>query len=169
MPRAIDLVVTRCGSRYRGRYFPCSVGRGGIGRKSGEGDAITPMGRWRIVGAGYRADRMPRPDVPFRANPIGPADIWSDDALDPAYNQGFAARNHPYSHEAVRRGDRLYDLVAMLDFNWPDPVAGAGSAIFLHAWRKPRYPTAGCVAFAPEVLRFILESWVPDARVIIRN
>lgn len=168
IPKAHDLVVSAWGARYRGRHFPCAIGRGGIGYKQGEGDGITPLGHWRIAGAGYRADRMPRPDFTVPTRIIGPADIWSDDARDPAYNNGFAARNHPFSHEALSRSDPLYDIFAILDFNWPYAVPGAGSAIFLHSWRKPRHPTEGCIAFPPDVLRFILTSWNPRAYVVIR-
>jgi L,D-peptidoglycan transpeptidase YkuD (ErfK/YbiS/YcfS/YnhG family) len=167
-PRAVDLVVTAAGARYRGQVFPCSVGRGGIGVKRGEGDGITPLGRWRIGELRYRADRMAPPITGLPVAPIGPADIWSDDPTDPAYNLERTARDYPFSHERMFRADPLYDLVAITDFNWPEAVPGAGSAIFLHAWRKPRHPTAGCVAFAPPVLRFILESWVPEARLVVR-
>jgi L,D-peptidoglycan transpeptidase YkuD (ErfK/YbiS/YcfS/YnhG family) len=168
MQRACDLVVTQTGARYRGRVYPCAVGRGGIGVKRGEGDGITPVGTWRIAEVRYRADRIVAPAAAMPMAPIGPADIWSDDPADPNYNRERTARAYPFSHERMFRADPLYDLVAITDFNWPNAIAGAGSAIFLHAWRKPRHPTAGCVAFAPPVLRVILESWVPEARIVIR-
>lgn len=168
MVKNCDLVVQRWGARYRGQFFPCSIGRGGIGEKKVEGDGITPKGNWRIAAAGYRADRVPNPAFRFPSWQIGPSDIWSDDPNDPLYNHGLSARSHPYSHEAQRRADPLYDIFAVLDFNWPDAVAGAGSAIFVHSWRKPRHPTEGCIACSPQVLRYILESWEANARVIIR-
>jgi L,D-peptidoglycan transpeptidase YkuD (ErfK/YbiS/YcfS/YnhG family) len=164
-----DLVIGKWRARYCGQTFPCAVGRGGIGIKVGEGDGITPVGRWRITGGGYRADRLVAPSVGFAMHQIGPGDIWSDDADDPDYNHHVVARAHPYSFENLRRADPLYDIYAILDFNWPVAIPGRGSAIFLHAWRKPRHPTEGCVAFAPNVLRYILESWQLSARVIIKN
>ena len=165
--RPWDLVVTRWGARYRGHLFVCAVGRGGIGEKRGEGDGITPAGRWRIAGFAYRADRARSPLSTLPHWPSGPRDIWSDDPRDPGYNNRASTRDHPFSHERLFRPDPLYDLVAVLDFNWPEAVPGAGSAIFLHVWRKPRHPTEGCIAFAAPVLRFILESWNPAARVVI--
>jgi L,D-peptidoglycan transpeptidase YkuD (ErfK/YbiS/YcfS/YnhG family) len=168
IPRACDLVVSRWHARYRGRTFPCSIGRGGIGVKQGEGDGITPIGRWRIAEFGYRADRLREPAAGLTHHKIGPRDKWSDDPRDPAYNHRVTTHNHPFSHESLRRPDPLYDMYAVLDFNWPDSVAGAGSAIFLHLWRKPRHPTEGCVAFAPDILRYILATWQPSARVVIR-
>lgn len=164
--RAIDLVVNRSGARYRGLHLPCTIGKGGIGHKRGEGDGITPIGRWRIAEVQYRADRI-SPPAGWPPIPIGPADIWSDDPDDPAYNHGLRSRRHPFSHEAMFRGDPLYDLVGILDFNWPKARPGAGSAIFLHCWRSPHHPTAGCIAFAPPILRHILETWVPEARVVV--
>jgi L,D-peptidoglycan transpeptidase YkuD (ErfK/YbiS/YcfS/YnhG family) len=168
IPHASDLVISQHGARYRGGFFPCSVGRSGIGVKRGEGDGITPIGRFQIAGAGFRPDRLPPLNACFPSHTIGPGDIWSDDPRDPHYNHGLSARNHPFNHEALRRADPLYDMFAVLDFNWPKAVPGAGSAIFLHVWRKPRHPTEGCIAFEAPVLRYILESWTPKARVVIR-
>lgn len=62
----------------------------------------------------------------------------------------------------------MYDLVAVLDWNRRPVVAGRGSAIFLHVWRKPRHPTAGCVVFRPGDLAWILARWTPRDRVVVR-
>ena len=164
-----DLVVTRWGARFLGRRMPCAIGRGGMRRDKREGDGATPVGTWHLVGGMYRADRVPLPGGSLGLRPIGHGDIWSDDPADPAYNHGLSAPGHPFSHERMRRGDRLYDLVLMTDYNWPAAVPGWGSAIFLHRWRKPRHPTEGCVAFAPKDLRWIAARWSTRSRVIIRG
>ncbi len=139
-----DLVVGRWGARFRGRWFPCAIGWGGIGEKRAEGDGITPTGRHRIEAVLRRPDR-----VCGRGTPIGIGDGWSDDPSDPDYNRRVR-RPHRFGHEALRRADRMYDLVAVLDWNRHLPVKGRGSAIFLHVWRGPRQPTAGCIAFRRE-------------------
>jgi L,D-peptidoglycan transpeptidase YkuD (ErfK/YbiS/YcfS/YnhG family) len=159
------LRVGRWGARFMGRFMPCAVGRGGIGAKRAEGDGITPEGVRRIEVALRRARCGARArGVALRV--IGPFDGWSDDPTDPAYN-GPVRRPHGFSCEALHRPDRVYDLVAALDWN-RDPVEpGRGSAIFLHAWRGPRRPTAGCVAFAPRDLAWILARWTPRSRVLI--
>ncbi len=165
-----DLVVTRWGARFGGRRLPCATGRGGIRRDKVEGDGATPIGVWRIVGAGYRAERLPVPTHhAFRLRPIRLGDIWSDDPADPAYNHGLNSPGHGFSHERMFRGDRLYDLVLMTDYNWPDATPGLGSAIFLHRWRKLRHPTEGCVAFAPADLRWIARNWTRTSRLIVRG
>ncbi len=164
---AADLVVGRWGARFRGRVFPCAVGRSGIGVKRAEGDGITPAGRHRIETVLRRPRYGATIARSLRQRPIRPFDGWSDDPADPAYN-GPVRRPHPRSHEALHRPDRLYDLVAVLDWNRAPVVPGRGSAIFLHAWRKPRHPTAGCIAFAPRDLAWILARWTDRSRVIVR-
>ncbi|MBE9476810.1 MAG: L,D-transpeptidase family protein [Proteobacteria bacterium] len=162
-----DLVVGRWGARFRGVNLPCSIGRGGIGQKRGEGDGITPVGVFHLAAIKTRADRLlfHTRDLPQKAIRI--ADIWSDDPDDPEYNHGAYGPDYPYSHEKQYRSDPLYDAFGILDFNWPDAVAGAGSAIFMHVWRKPRHPTEGCIAFDRKVLIWIFQNWQARSRVII--
>lgn len=173
IPRPGDLVVGPWGARFLGRDIPCAIGRGGITSDKREGDGATPAGVHRIVGAGYRADRLIRPfggiRGPFTMRAIGPGDIWSDDPDDPAYNHWLTAPGHRYSHERLRRADPLYDLVLLTDWNWPDAAPGRGSAIFLHSWRKPRHPTEGCVAFSRPDFLWIIRRLAPDTRLIVRQ
>ena len=170
-PRACDLVVGQWGARFRGRRFPCSIGWGGLVNNKVEGDGGTPVGRFRFMGSGYRADRITRP-WPGRGvmhiRAISARDIWSDDPKDPRYNQAITGRDHPFSHETLRRADRMYDLFIITDHNWPDAKPGQGSAIFVHIWKRPRRPTAGCVAFARQDLLWIVKRWRPESRMIVQ-
>lgn len=168
IPRRGDMVVTRWGAQFMGRRFPVSIGRGGMTTEKREGDGATPVGVWRLMGGGYRADRGLAPRVPFSIRAIGPQDLWSDDPTQPDYNHDVRAP-YPHSHERLRRADRLYDVFLITDWNWPDAAPGKGSAIFVHNWRRPRYPTAGCLAFRPDHLRWILERWTPHSRIILRG
>ncbi len=154
--------MTRWGARFQGRWLACSVGFGGVSGKTGEGDGITPVGQWRVVDIWYRPDRVA--GAPGW-RPIGLRDAWCDDAQDAHYNRHIL-QSDPAA-ERLRRADHLYDLVGVLDYNM-DPVRpGAGSAIFLHGWRKARHPTAGCVAFDLRDLETVLRNWTPRARVIV--
>lgn len=168
MHRATDLVLSPAGLLFRGRRFPCTIGRSGVvkARAKREGDGATPSGAHRITGCLYRPDRMPRP-VRWAA-PILPGDLWSDDPGDPAYNHPVRAP-HRFSHEHLRRADPLYDLVLTTDWNWPDARPKRGSAIFLHRWRRPGYPTAGCVALRPADLLWITRRLKRGARLIVRK
>lgn len=147
-----------------GRQFPCSIGKGGISGRKAEGDGATPVGTHSIVGMLYRPDRMARPTD--WAKPIGPQDLWSDDARHEDYNMMVRAP-YPFSHEHLSRADPLYDLVLLTNWNWPYAVKGRGSAIFIHAWRKPRHPTEGCVAFRPDHLLWIARRITYQTRLIV--
>jgi L,D-peptidoglycan transpeptidase YkuD (ErfK/YbiS/YcfS/YnhG family) len=47
-PKFYDLVVTHWGARFMGYNLPVSIGRSGIAKKTGEGDGITPIGKYSI-------------------------------------------------------------------------------------------------------------------------
>lgn len=161
------MVVSRWGARFMGRRFPVAIGHGGMTRDKREGDGATPVGVWQLMGGGYRADRGRAPDVPVRMRAIGPRDLWSDAPDAPEYNHAVRA---PYaaSHERLARADRLYDIFLVTDWNWPNAVPGKGSAIFVHIWRGPRKPTAGCLAFREDHLRWILHRWTPNSRILLK-
>ncbi len=164
-----DLVVTRWGARFLGRTLPCAIGKGGFVLDKCEGDGGTPIGVHKVVGLMYRPDRIARSALPDWARPIGPFDRWSDDPRDPEYNHYLpGVGEHPFSSERMARPDPLYDLVLILDHNWPFAVKQAGSAIFIHCWRKPRHPTEGCVAFRFEDLLWIAGRFRHESRVIMR-
>ncbi len=165
-PGPQDLVAGPWGARFRGRRLPCAVGRGGIRADKREGDGATPAGSHRLVGLLWRPDRARRPTD--WAVPIRPGDLWSDDARDPDHYNLLVRAPYAGSHERLRRADPLYDRVGLTDWNWPRAEAGRGSAIFLHRWRKPRHPTEGCVAFAPEVLRWLLPRIRHRTRLVVR-
>ena len=158
------MVLTPGGLRFLGRMYPCTVGKTGRTSLKEEGDGATPRGTHRIVGMLFRPDRMRRPTG--WAVPIRPRDLWSDDVQDPQYNHHVQAP-HPFRHERLRRADPLYDLVLLTDWNWPDAVPGRGSAIFLHQWRRPGYPTEGCVALHRADLRHIARHITHRTRLVV--
>ncbi len=162
--RSDDLVLSRSGLWFRKRRFPCTIGRGGVVEDKREGDGGTPSGIHRIVGMLYRADRVARP-APL-ARTIRPGDCWCDDAGHPAYNHMVRA---PFgaSHERLWRSDRLYDLVLLTDWNWPDARPGSGSAIFVHRWRRKGCPTEGCIALRPDHLAWIARDLPIGTRLIV--
>lgn len=158
------MVLTPMGLRFRNRLFPCSIGKCGVTCDKREGDGATPRGIHHIVGTLFRADRIGAPND--WATPIGPGDLWSDDVGDPAYNTQVHAP-HSYSHEHLRRSDPLYDLVLLSDWNWPDAQPGRGSAIFMHQWRRPGFPTDGCVALRRDHLNWIARRLRRRDRLIV--
>jgi L,D-peptidoglycan transpeptidase YkuD (ErfK/YbiS/YcfS/YnhG family) len=164
-----DLVVSPRGARFLGRSMPASLGRGGVvapGDKR-EGDGATPLGRWRLLRVYWRADRLARPRTILPALPLGPALGWAEDPADPAYNRPVRLP-HRFGVDRMARGDPLYDLCAVTDHNAEPVVPGLGSAIFLHRWRRPRHPTAGCVALSAADLAWTLSRWRPRSRLVVR-
>ena len=160
----MQLFLTPTGLQVGRLRIPCTIGRAGLTSRKREGDGGTPKGRHRIRGCFYRPDRMSAPNG--WARPIRPRHIWSDDPGQPDYNHLGEA---PYdgSHERMWRADPLYDLVLLLDWNWPDALPGRGSAIFIHRWRRAGYPTEGCIAMAPEPLHWLAERMQPGTDVHI--
>ena len=157
-----QLTLTPLGLRAFDRVLPATIGRGGLTGEKREGDGATPMGLHRITGVLYRPDRVPCP-APW-AIPIGPRDLWCDAPEHPDYNTlvraPFAA-----SHEMLRRADPMYDVILLTDWNWPDAVPHRGSAIFIHQWRRPGYPTAGCIALARADLHWLARRAAPGTHL----
>lgn len=170
MPRrgSHHLVVRRNVAYFGGRAFPCSIGRGGVAAaaEKREGDGATPAGCWALTQLFWRADRLARPASCLPSAPLGPQLGWSEDPRDLAYNR---AVRHPHGFPADRmfRGDPLYDIVAVTDHNTSPVVPGLGSAIFLHLWRRPGHPTAGCVGLQRAVLLWVLSRWQPQSRLVV--
>ncbi|MEO1330374.1 MAG: L,D-transpeptidase family protein [Pseudomonadota bacterium] len=165
--RPTDLVIDRIGARFHGRRFPCAIGRGGRTREKREGDGATPIGVFSFETVYWRPDRRAHPRLSLPARRIGVHDGWSDDPEDPLYNQPVR-RPHPWRCERMRRPDPLYDMVIVFDANRDPIIPGGGSALFVHVWRAPRYPTAGCIAFRKPDLLWIAERLAPESRLIVQ-
>ena len=97
---------------------------------------------------------------------LSPGDIWSDDIKDPDYNM-LGKWPSDYRHERLIRPDPLYDIILLTNWNWPYPVKGRGSAIFLHQWRKPGHPTEGCIAFDRQDLLDIVKRITFGTKIIV--
>ncbi len=138
-----------------GLRIPCVLGRSGRRAGKREGDGATPIGRFAVRQAFYRADRLRRPRTLLPLSPMHANDGWCDDPLDRNYNRYV---RHPYqaSAEHLWREDGLYDLVVVIGYNDGPRVRGRGSAVFIHVAAPDRTPTAGCVALRlPDLVRLI--------------
>jgi L,D-peptidoglycan transpeptidase YkuD (ErfK/YbiS/YcfS/YnhG family) len=162
-----DLVVTPAGVSFMNRRFACTVGRGGVSTLKREGDGATPAGTHSFVGLLYRPDRIAHTRLPDWAVPIRMGDGWSDDPTDEDYNL-IIRRPHAFSHERLWRADPMYDVILLTNWNWPYAVRGAGSAIFVHTWRRPGHATAGCVAMDRDNLLWIANRIRHHTRLIVR-
>lgn len=148
---------------------PCIIGRTGpiAAAAKREGDGHTPRGSFALRQALLRPDRgiaMPATVLPWRW--LDPADGWSDDPADPAYNT-LIRHPHAFSAEHLWRDDGLYDVIVPLGYSDAPPIAGRGSAIFLHCTAPGHATTAGCVAIDREALLALLPWLTPDDRIDI--
>lgn len=160
------MVLTPMGLRFMGRLFPVTIGRSGIRTDKREGDGATPAGVHHVIGLYFRPDRIATESLPHWAIPIRPEDRWCDAPTHPSYNH-LVTRPFGPTQERMRRADPLYDLVLPLDWNWPDAVPDRGSGIFIHQWRRPGYPTAGCLALSRRDLLFLARNAPPGTRVMV--
>ncbi|WP_026873241.1 L,D-transpeptidase family protein [Inquilinus limosus] len=144
----------------------CALGRGGVRPDKREGDGATPSGRFPLRRALYRPDRGPAPATALPCAPIAPVDGWCDDPADPAYNRPVRLP-HPARHERMWRDDGLYDLVVVIGHNDDPPVAGLGSAVFVHLARPDGGPTEGCVALSRADLLDLLAAAAPGDTLVV--
>ena len=150
-----------------GTPLTVSLGRGGLGWGRGlhrvdadeaaqkrEGDGRSPAGIFRLTAAfGYAARDSAlarRVRLPYWP---ATADLQCvDDPASRHYNRiverSRVADVDWNSHEEMRRRDAQYAFGVFVAHNSEPPLPGAGSCIFLHVWRGPGQPTAGCTATA---------------------
>jgi L,D-peptidoglycan transpeptidase YkuD (ErfK/YbiS/YcfS/YnhG family) len=160
--------------RFGSFEYPCMLGRSGIVANKREGDGGTPAGLFPLREVRYRADRLAAPPK-TRGLPVistRESDGWCDDPSDPAYNR-LVALPYKASAEQMWRDDDLYDVLAVIGYNDSPPVAGLGSAIFLHVAREPGGgklgPTVGCVSLREPDLLAVLAPCAPSTMIRIRT
>ena len=148
------------------QVWRCAIGRAGVTATKREGDGATPVGAWPLRRVLFRPDRTDPPETRLPTRPLSPSDGWCDDPGDPAYNLPVTLP-HPARHERLWREDAIYDVIVVLGHNDDPPVAGLGSAIFLHVARPDYAPTEGCVALSLPHLRELLRAAPTSSRLRI--
>ena len=147
-----------------------ALGKGGVITECNkrEGDGKSPAGTYPIRYVFYRPDRVAPPDTALTVMALAPDDGWCDDPQNRDYNRlvklPFAA-----SHEGLWRDDHVYDLVVVLGHNDAPPVAGMGSAIFMHLARENYDGTEGCIALATDDLLALLKDAKPGDSIEIKE
>lgn len=144
----------------------CALGKGGVRADKREGDGATPIGTFPLRRLWFREDRLTAPKTELMLRNIAAADGWCDDPSHADYNRPVTLP-FPASHEKMAREDGLYDLVVELGYNDDPPIAGRGSAIFLHIARDAYLPTEGCIALAKEDLLRLLADCRPDSTLTV--
>jgi L,D-peptidoglycan transpeptidase YkuD (ErfK/YbiS/YcfS/YnhG family) len=152
-----------------GRVVPCAIGRSGMvaAADKREGDGASPIGLWPIRRFVYRADRLCLPEILLPIAATQAQDGWCDGAQDPLYNQPVTLP-YPASAEQMWREDHVYDLVGILGHNDSPPIAGMGSAVFLHLARPGFTPTEGCIALTLDDMLEVMRLARPGSAIEIR-
>ena len=153
--------------REVGDPIPVTIGRNGFAGEGlkREGDGMTPSGLYHlgtVFGYAARLSTL----MPYRQ--AGERDVWVDEPASPDYNQWVSMIPVRGSYELMRRGDDLYKIGIVINYNMAPIIPGKGSAIFIHIWREPGVSTAGCVAMAEsQILRLV--QWLdPGKNPMIR-
>ena len=133
-------------------HAACCIGSNGLTVDKIEGDNCTPIGTWPLRRVFYRADKQDTPLTQLPLTKITKQMGWCDDPKDQDNYNKLVALPHPYSHEKLWRNDDLYDIVVELGYNDRPPIAGRGSAIFMHVMDKDGIPTAGCISLRKDHL-----------------
>ncbi len=149
------------GNWHRVYFVSAVIGRNGLalpGEKK-EGDGQTPSGTYPLGPAfGYAA--YIATGLVYRQ--AGDLDFWVDDIKSLQYNQWVHGKPAASTFEHMKRLDNLYQYGIVIGYNKDPVVPGAGSAIFMHVWRRYDSPTSGCVALNQRNLRRILH-WLNKA------
>ncbi|HDR04177.1 MAG TPA: hypothetical protein ENN84_02885 [Candidatus Marinimicrobia bacterium] len=145
--------------------IPAKIGQNGFGKER-EGDLKSPGGIYCING-GFGWGRVSEPlRIPWRKSQYN--DYFFDDPDSPYYNQWIRTDEAPL--KLGNSWERLhipqYKFSICFDFN-KDNQPGLGSAIFLHVWKGPHLPTAGCTAIPESAMIHIVHRLDAERNPII--
>lgn len=139
--------------------FSTVVGKNGvasIGKKK-EGDLKTPAGLYPIGEAFGTQPLALKMDYKY----ITADDKFIDDINSKSYNTWVSGSTDAKSYESMLI--EPYNYGAVINYNMNPTIAGKGSAIFIHLWRSPNSPTAGCIALEKKHLLMMLH-WLDKAQ-----
>ena len=162
----------KCKAYFFDKEFDVNIGKNSLTNDKQEGDLSTPIGIFQLESyVFYRNDDdiVVNPNLEIRK--IQDNYKWCDDQKSKLYNKFFVLNDEMkdicHSYEDLLRKNGAYDYIVPIKYNDDPVVSGKGSAIFVHVKRGENIPTAGCVAFAKNDLRFIIENIGNNATIDI--
>ncbi len=162
---AIPVDLGRSGMGWGRGLHQQTLGRGGPVKR--EGDRRSPAGVYRLDTAFGAAEALPSGSHAFPYLQTRSTTYCVEDPRSAHYNQLIdATKVTPNTWEQwseMARPDGLFKWGVVVEQNFPEPQKGAGSCVFLHIWRGPNRPTAGCTAMQESKLVEVL-SWLQPAR-----
>ena len=161
------IIVKKSGYlKYKNFKFRCALGKNGIKKKTKEGDNITPIGIFKITKIYYRHDKIKNLRTSIKKIKIKKNMGWCDDQKSDFYNQQIKLPNK-FNYEKLYRNDRIYDLLAVLNYNTNPVIKKKGSAIFIHIAKSNYESTAGCVALKKGDLIKLLQTIKKNTKIKI--
>ena len=145
--------------------YKCFVGAGGIGKKTREGDKITPSGTFKFSEVYYRPDKVKYLKTTLPLKKINKHSFWCVDSKSKFYNS-FLTKKY-FTCENLYRHDDLYDIFITFSYNLRNIKKFKGSAIFLHCSDIATDCTDGCIAVEKEKLLRLLNSMKTYSKLII--
>lgn len=128
-----------------------------------EGDGKSPAGAFALERAFGLAEQLPGDAHDFPYVRTAATSYCVEDVRSEHYNEIVDSTEiHRTTWEKwseLKRPDGLFDWALVVSQNDPKPTRGAGSCVFMHVWRAPRAPTAGCTAMPRNSIETLL-SWL---------
>lgn len=149
-----------------GEAIPVVVGKNGMTKDKKEGDLKSPAGTFSLGSAfGFH----PKSSLKFPYFQIISTIVAVDDPDSSYYNTivDESITDCDWKSGEKMAQEPLYELGLVINYNTPNPVKGAGSAIFMHIWRSPTHGTSGCTAMSLENLDKLLYWLDPKASPIL--
>ena len=143
----------------------CYLGSKCIGKKTREGDKMTPIGTFRFSEVFYRPDKVKYLKTCLPKKKINKTSFWCIDPRSKFYNSLQTKKN--YICEDLFRNDDLYDIFVTLNYNLDIIKKFKGSAIFLHCSDVSKDYTDGCIALEKKQLLKLLNSIKTYSKLII--
>ncbi len=131
------------------------LGKRALIKEKKEGDKSTPCGTFKIGDVYYRPDRVQKPQANLKCKKIERYMGWCNDTSSKFYNNKIKI-NKKIKHEKLFRSDYKYNYLVIIHYNHPNPILGAGSAIFIHL-TKDYTPTAGCIGLKKKDLLILIK------------
>ena len=161
------IIINKTGYlKYKNLKFRCALGKGGVKKKTMEGDNITPKGIFKIIKIYYRPDKIKKIKTLIKKIKIKKNMGWCDDPSSRFYNK-LVNLPTKYTHEKLYRNDSLYDLIVVLSYNTNPIIKNKGSAIFIHIAKNSYKKTKGCIALKKEHLIEIISKIKKNTKIKI--
>ena len=104
----------------------------------------------------YRKDRIKKIQTKIKKFVIKKNLGWCNDPSSKQYNKLIKLPS-TFNYEKLYRGENIYDIIVVINYNMKPIKKNKGSAIFIHIAKKNYKKTEGCVAIKKNELLKILK------------